>query len=249
MKKLFSLFIFILISNASFAQFGVGYTERGIISYYTAGKSPRITASGEKYDNTDLVACHPKLPFNTKVRITNLANEKSVIVRINDRGPYAYGRIMDISETAAEKIDLIKTGTAKVDIEVVGEAVPNFEESARTDKKQMEADSKVVTSVNESNFKLNTTYSQWGTEKNPMGYTVQTVAFESFKKATDYCKFLKGKGFTNEMIFIEVALDKNARKMYKVLLGEYEEKSQADLVGSKYKISTNNNPWVRKHIR
>ena len=75
------------------------------------------TASGEPYDKDAMTAAHRTLPFDAKVKVTNLANDKSVIVRINDRGPYAKHRIIDVSGAAARKLGMVDAGTAKVRIE------------------------------------------------------------------------------------------------------------------------------------
>jgi len=77
------------------------------------------TASGERYDMNDLTAAHRTLPFNTRVKVTNLSNGKSVVVRINDRGPFKKNRIIDLSLAAAKKIDLIGPGSAKVRLDIV----------------------------------------------------------------------------------------------------------------------------------
>ncbi len=91
----------------------------GVASYYGPGFHGKKTANGERFDMYELTAAHKTLPFNTKVRVTNLGNKKSVIVRINDRGPFKKGRIIDLSKSAAKKIGLIKTGTAKVKLEIL----------------------------------------------------------------------------------------------------------------------------------
>lgn len=92
---------------------------RGIASYYGPGFQGKKTASGERFDMNDLTAAHKTLPFNTKVRVTNVENNKSVIVRINDRGPFKKGRVIDLSQAAAKKIGLIITGAAKVKLEII----------------------------------------------------------------------------------------------------------------------------------
>lgn len=95
--------------------------ETGRASYYALELKGNRTASGEIYDPTKLTAAHPTLPFGTMVRVTNLYNQQSVIVRINDRGPRVKSRIIDLSYAAAEKLDFIKQGIAQVSIEVVKE--------------------------------------------------------------------------------------------------------------------------------
>ncbi len=91
--------------------------QSGIASYYGGKFIGRSTANGEIYDATKLTAAHKTLPFGTMVKVTNLNNNKSVIVRINDRGPFVAGRIIDLSEAAAKKIDMIKQGIQKVTLE------------------------------------------------------------------------------------------------------------------------------------
>lgn len=96
-----------------------GKVEKGEASYYADKFHGRPTASGEKYNKKAFTAAHKTLPFGTKVRVTNLKNNKSVDVIINDRGPFKAGRIIDLSRAAAEKIGLINNGVAKVTVEVL----------------------------------------------------------------------------------------------------------------------------------
>lgn len=91
----------------------------GKASYYYGRWIGRKTANGEIYRRHDVTAAHKTLPFNTKVRVTNLRNGKSVIVRINNRGPYIKGRILDLSLVAAQKIGMTKAGVVPVKAEVL----------------------------------------------------------------------------------------------------------------------------------
>lgn len=88
----------------------------GAASYYAAKFHGRRTASGERFDNTALTAAHRTLPFGSKVRVTNPANGKSVVVRINDRGPFHKGRTIDVSHAAAQKLGLIARGHGRVEL-------------------------------------------------------------------------------------------------------------------------------------
>ena len=97
------------------------FTETGLASWY--GKTRKTkrtarTANGEKLTNTDMTAAHRSLPMNTRVRVTNLANGASVMVRINDRGPYVHGRVIDLSPAAASELGMKDDGVAPVRIEV-----------------------------------------------------------------------------------------------------------------------------------
>jgi len=98
------------------------YRAVGLASWYGSAFHGRKTANGELYDMAALTAAHPTLPLPSYARVTNLANDRSVIVRINDRGPFAKGRIIDLSSTAAELLDYKRAGTAKVKVEYVGPA-------------------------------------------------------------------------------------------------------------------------------
>ena len=97
----------------------VGYTESGKASYYARKFQSKKTASGELYDRTKKTAAHKKLPFGTKVRVTNVKNSKSVTVKINDRGPFVKGRIVDLSSSAFSRIASLDTGVIQVKIEVI----------------------------------------------------------------------------------------------------------------------------------
>jgi rare lipoprotein A len=88
-------------------------------SYYSYEMGGRKTANGELFDPNAFTAASRTLPFGTKVKVTNLKNNKYVIVRINDRGPYVKGRTIDLSYAAAEQIDMIKSGVAEVEIVVL----------------------------------------------------------------------------------------------------------------------------------
>jgi rare lipoprotein A len=95
------------------------YVEIGIASWYGPGFHGRRTASGEIYNMYAYTAAHKTLPLGTYVRVINLENGKSVVVRINDRGPFKKGRIIDLSYAAAKKIGMIEKGTARVRLEIL----------------------------------------------------------------------------------------------------------------------------------
>jgi rare lipoprotein A len=93
--------------------------ERGTASWYGPKFNGRPTASGERYDMRSLTAAHPTLPFGTLVQVTNLANGRQVVVRINDRGPFAHRRIIDLSYAAARELEIVGPGTARVELALV----------------------------------------------------------------------------------------------------------------------------------
>ena len=95
------------------------YSAKGKASYYGAWHHGKRTASGEIYDQHALTAAHRSLPFGTQVRVTNLRNDNSVVVRINDRGPYSRGRIIDLSRAAAERLGMIEAGVVPVQVQTL----------------------------------------------------------------------------------------------------------------------------------
>lgn len=101
------------------ARSGGRYVEKGIASYYAHEFHGRETASGEIFDMNNISAAHRTLPLGTVVKVKNLDNGKTIIVRINDRGPFVAGRILDLSLGAAKELGMIATGTARVRIEVL----------------------------------------------------------------------------------------------------------------------------------
>lgn len=88
----------------------------GVASFYTEDE---WTASGERFNTHAMTAAHPTLPFGTRLRVTNVTNGRSVVVRINDRGPYVPGRVVDLSESAAESLGMVERGIVKVKLDVV----------------------------------------------------------------------------------------------------------------------------------
>ena len=101
------------------ARANIGHTQKGIASYYHDSLHGNKTASGAIYNKRILSAAHKSLPLGTKVRVTKLKNGKSIVVVINDRGPFVKGRIIDLSRRAARDLGIVKSGLAKVEVEVL----------------------------------------------------------------------------------------------------------------------------------
>lgn len=111
------------------------YDRVGEASWYGERYHGRTTANGERFDMNALTAAHRRLPFGTLVRVTNLSNKRSLVVRINDRGPYAGGRIIDLSRRGAALLGFQILGVAKVRVQAVGKA-PKKQRSQRKQRKQ-----------------------------------------------------------------------------------------------------------------
>ncbi len=120
LKHIFTCILFlVLFSFESKAQL-LGQQYLGKASFYAKMFHGRTTSCGEKFSNNDFTAAHRSLPFNTMLEVTNLSNRKTITVRINDRGPYKTGRILDLTYAAANFLGFTHTGVAKVRIRVVG---------------------------------------------------------------------------------------------------------------------------------
>jgi rare lipoprotein A len=125
-----SALLFVLLASLLFASCGgrkvrtakppkLGSTESGVASWYGPPYHGRRAANGEVYDMEKLTAAHRTLPFDTWVRVRNLSNDKQVEVRIQDRGPFIRGRIIDLSKAAAREIEMLGPGTAKVKLTII----------------------------------------------------------------------------------------------------------------------------------
>lgn len=114
--NLLPLLLFAMVTTNIKAQ---ELSLEGLASYYSDALEGRSTASGEPYQKALFTAAHRTLPFGTRVKVTNQENDKTVVVRINDRGPFVQGRIIDVSRAAAEVLGMMKKGVVKVRIEVV----------------------------------------------------------------------------------------------------------------------------------
>jgi rare lipoprotein A len=111
--------LMLLVGVNAEAGLAVGQTQTGKASYYHDRFHGRKTASGAKYNKNALSAAHKSLPLGAKVKVTDTRSGKSVVVRINDRGPFVKGRVIDLSRAAARKIGLVKKGVSKVKVKVL----------------------------------------------------------------------------------------------------------------------------------
>lgn len=117
-RGLLALAILALTLPFGAARAGV---QEGVVSWYGERFHERPTASGELFDISDLTMAHPNLPFGTRVRVTNLRNGRSVVVRVNDRGPFVGSRIADLSKAAAASLGMLSRGIVRARIEVLGD--------------------------------------------------------------------------------------------------------------------------------
>lgn len=126
-----------------------GYKERGVASWYGQKFHGRLTSSREPYDMYAMTAAHKTLPLPTYVRVRNLGNNREVVVRVNDRGPFAHNRIIDLSYSAALKLDMVGSGTSLVEVEAISFDAPTGDRPVRqsTPSAAPGAEPKVVTAA------------------------------------------------------------------------------------------------------
>ena len=197
-------------------------SETGKASFINDELHGLETASGEKYDKFAFTAAHLSLPFGTKVKVTNLWNGKSTIVKINDRGPFSPGRIIDVSMQAAIELQMVTAGVIDVRIETVTDDEIVASETVTTDRKPKATPVVENTSVRgDGTFKLTVTQ-----QNNLTGYGVQVGSFSDYLRLMKKVEELNAKGFPD--IYVNTAMVKGTR-YFRIVVGNFEYKEQADL--------------------
>ncbi|MCZ7557206.1 MAG: septal ring lytic transglycosylase RlpA family protein [Bacteroidia bacterium] len=200
-RLLLPLLFALLLSITGYAQ--SGFTQTGIASYYGSDFHGKKTSSGEVYNMWALTAAHKSIPLQSLVRVTNLSNNLSVVVRINDHGPHLKGRIIDLSRGAAAKIDMIKPGTAKVKLEVI-------EQDNRPDF---------------AKEKGNTEFYAVNLERKQLrGYGVQIASFENMANLIHHMDRLKEAGIPDAHVQLATV---SGKLVHRLVLGGYESEADA----------------------
>ena len=247
-----TLFALLLLATATvLSSFAVSVgTEYGKAGYYADSLHGRKTASGEPYNKNDLTCAHKSLPFGTKVRITRIDNKKTVVVRVNDRGPFVEGYVTDISRQAAEEIGLIKDGVTRIQLEVV-EAAPSARVGAAVDgntslianKEASTASSKalkggkpVAYNADPVPAKVAGTAVNNGTElfkvdiKSTLktGYGVQVSTLYNADNVLPTLNQIQTLWPDKAMVLVQDT-GKDHSSIYKVIIGPYPDKKSADI--------------------
>ncbi|MFC2104040.1 septal ring lytic transglycosylase RlpA family protein [Bacteroidota bacterium] len=189
------------------------YSKTGIASFYADKFEGRQTANGEIYYHAKRTAAHQTLPFGSIVKVTNLENNKYVVVRINDRGPFVDNRIIDLSKSAAKELDFIGKGLAKVRIELIASTDDLPDNSPMANQKQTKEYYKVNVDV-----------------VSPNGKGVQIGSYKNDENVFRLVEQLKKK--YNEQVFIEVATVKK-QKVYRIIIGNYNSNDQLEALKQK----------------
>lgn len=194
------------------ASWGIshGQVQTGKASFYADKFEGSLTASGEKYKHSRLTAAHKSLPFGTKVRVTNLANNQTVEVTINDRGPYVENRIVDLSKSAAEKLGFVNQGLADVKLEVIDPGDGKLKtESVLIDQ--------VV--VDEKEF-----YDFGVSRKDPKGMGVQIGTYQELVNLMRLSENLKNSYKKKVIVQVKIL---NGIKYYSLILGQFSTRDKA----------------------
>jgi rare lipoprotein A len=202
-----TVFLFTILST------GFSQTQMGKASFYADKFEGSSTASGEKYRHNKLTAAHKSLPFGTKVKVTNLANNQTVEVVINDRGPYVDGRVIDLSKSAAEKLGFINMGLADVQVEVL---------DAGTGKASDPDPIKVISNVT---VEENEFYDFNIERLKPTGFGVQIGTYQELVNLMRFSENLKSSYQKKVMVQVKVV---NGVKYYGIILGQFSARAKAE---------------------
>lgn len=224
-RKLVALLVFLLFSvGLSHAQ-----VQTGKASYYAKKFEGRKTASGATYSNAKATGAHRHFPFGTKVRVTNLANNLSTLVTINDRGPFVAGRIIDVSRSAAKKLDFMGDGVTDVAIEVINDKASR-KEVVQTERKETKDVAKNTPEISEKSSSATSSpketefYELNSNRIQPNGYGVQ---IGSFREAANLIRLASNlKTSYQKAVTVQI---KNVQgiEIYSLVIGKFKNHRQA----------------------
>ncbi|HEY0742878.1 MAG TPA: septal ring lytic transglycosylase RlpA family protein [Chryseosolibacter sp.] len=206
MRTLFFVSLFQLVTLTV-----LGQVQTGKASFYADKFEGSPTASGEKYRHNKLTAAHKTLPFGTKVKVTNLGNNQTVEVTINDRGPYVESRVIDLSKSAAEKLGFVNQGIADVKLEVV---------DAGDGKSTTAAGTIDHVTVEEKEF-----YDFEISRLNPKGFGVQIGTYQELVNMMRLSENLKKSYKKKVTVQVKVL---NGVKFYGIILGQFSSRDKAE---------------------
>jgi len=229
--------VMLVAANIATAQI----SEVGMASFYADKFDGKTTASGEIFKQNKMTAAHRTLPFGTVLKVTNLDNNQTVTVTVNDRGPFVDKRIIDLSRAAAEKLNFIDKGTTNVKIEVVslpeGTSIETAKKQSSTPawpgKKTAETSAPASgsqpaekqTALTEIKTPANEYYKIVSTVIHPKGYGVQLASYQEAANLVKRCAEIKEK--IGKEIMIQIG-DKNGIKVYRIIAGPFETREKAE---------------------
>lgn len=214
----------------------VGFTQEGVASIYAEKFEGRTTASGESYSFRKATCAHLNLPFGTLVKVTNLSNKQSVIVRVNDRGPFVPDRIIDLSRSAAEKLGF--STTTKVKIEVVeAPSKLNVNQTTNIAQTTNQPNSQIVNlpdnkKENQLNHSAteNELYELKVNQIQPKGFTIQIGSYKELVNLLRIANDLKNSLKKDIQVQVNTV---NEEKIYRLFVGSFETRKDAEMFKEK----------------
>ncbi len=260
-----NLTFLMVLSSPSYAQDpSPAYKKKGKASFYAHKFQGCRTTNGERYDKQKMTAAHRTLPFGTLVKVTNSQNGNFVIVRINDRGPFAHNRLIDVSYKAAQELGIVGAGVASVEVEVVGQdAVPvtqNDEmlvktippiaprkptsQSTAAASRPIAFPEPVPVSASKT-YQAGKIYTLQGAPVAMKGFGVQVGAFQELDHALTVCKNLVNNQATQVYILVEKVKDS---KSFCVLTGKFRNRTEAQTYVASLREKGYTDGFVKKYI-
>jgi rare lipoprotein A len=200
-----------------------GYVERGVASWYGRDFHGLATSSGERYDMHEMTAAHTRLPLPTWVEVTNLANGKRVVVKVNDRGPFVDNRLIDLSFAAATELDMVRAGTTRVEVRVV--APPRDASRGNTTVAAVAAPAEPPVAAVPAQVQIGGARAP-ATER----MFVQIGAFAQPENAERLAARLRASGFANSSVVNDSG---EGRRLHRVLLGPIADSVEFDQVSAR----------------
>lgn len=208
-----------------------GYKARGDASWYGTKFHGRLTSNGERYNMYAMSAAHKSLPIPTYVKVTNLENRRQIIVRVNDRGPFHSGRIIDLSYAGASKLGMLKKGTARVEVEAIN---PRQWKKNQTKRVQLRRDEPIILPavkvIIDNQPLANNTFK--ATEEAPLvspdvdRYYLQVAAFSSLEAAQDLQNRLLDR-LNSVLKSVNVVIRPSERGIYRVRIGPFSSEQES----------------------
>ncbi|MDC1106235.1 septal ring lytic transglycosylase RlpA family protein [Prolixibacteraceae bacterium] len=225
-KKLL-LLLFISIIHITLYGQKIGWHQTGEASYYGKKFHGRHTANGERFSMWKYTAAHKTLPFNTVVRVDSHISKQSVVVRINDRGPYAHGRIIDLSKMAASKVDMIAGGHHKVTITVISSSTSLGPIGYSSNGSLSPASPKIITpkKVDKDLFKVNCSIEHITSPY----YGVQICGFENI---SNMLPFIEKTKRNSQQTYVDTIL-RSGKTFYRICLGKFQNRYEAEKLKNK----------------
>ena len=199
-----------------------GYKERGVASLYGKKFHGNLTSNREPYDMYAMTAAHKSLPLPSYVRVRNLSNNRSVVVRVNDRGPFVHNRIIDLSYSAALKLDMIKDGTSLVEVEAISFDAPPGDRPTRQTVEAPSPDAKTAP------VSSNRVY-------------VQVGAFGTRENAERRLEALRSRSISTSFVLED---SKNSPTLYRVRIGPIKGAEQYDIIVEELEILGITDPYL-----